>query len=78
MHQDETLNSSNALPLSPTSADLPQPPGDHPILHLTSTFQRTNQDNNIHELTAIDYLYNYSLANFEFFLYYRSDLHATH
>ena len=39
---------------------------NHLILNLTSAFQRTIQENNIHELTVIDCLYNHLLETNSF------------
>ena len=76
---DVALNGSNASPTSPTIADRPQPPINHPILTLTAAFLDAIQENNIFELTAIYHLYKQSLkSNLDFFLYDRSNLQAAH
>ena len=53
---DVALNGSNASQTSPTIANRPQPPIDHPILLLTASFQLAIQENNIVEITAINEL----------------------
>ena len=75
---DVALNGSNASPTSLTIADHPQPPIDHPVLLLTTAFQLAIQKNDIDELTAINHLYIQTLgSNLDFWLYDRSNLHAT-
>ena len=51
------MNGSNASPTSPATSDRPQPPINHPILILTTRFQDAIQENDIFELTYVDYQY---------------------
>ena len=71
-------NSRNASPTSSNSVDRPQLPANHPILFLTSEFQRAVQGNNIHELEAIDKMYTNYMAQELKFLLYDPNLNATY
>ena len=71
-------NSRNASPTSSNSVDRPQLPANHPILFLTSEFQRAIQGNNIQELEAIDKMYTNYMAQELKFLLYDPNLNATY
>ena len=76
---DVALNGSNGSLTSPTIADRPQPPINHPILILTPVFQDAIQENDIFVWTSIDHQYTQAMkSNLDFFHNDCSNLHALH
>ena len=82
LHQDNTLGVINATPhqehqTPTTTINLPRPPADHPIVHLTSAFHNAIQMNDINEIEDLNHLYRNTLkSNLDFSQYDRSDLIA--
>ena len=73
---DLALNTDHGPQASPIPTDR-QPPPNHTILFLTTSFQLAIQENDIAEITAINKLYSQTLkSNLDFILYDRSNLRA--
>ena len=71
------LDISNNSSTPTTTINLPRPPTDHPIVHLTSAFHNAIQMNDMNEIEDLNHLYRNTLkSNLDFSQYDRSDLSA--